>query len=102
MPAVLLVALAGTVKSFPLLVGAGFLLGIGGTIFAVGVPFSSAWFPPHRRGFANGVFGMGMIGTAVSAFATPRLAQAIASSAERSAWQKLGPVPCGCNPFERA
>ncbi len=77
MPAVLLVALAGTVKSFPLLVGAGFLLGIGGTIFAVGVPFSSAWFPPHRRGFANGVFGMGMIGTAVSAFATPRLAQAI-------------------------
>jgi NNP family nitrate/nitrite transporter-like MFS transporter len=39
--------------------------------------FSSAWFPPARRGFANGIFGMGMIGTAVSAFATPRLAQSI-------------------------
>ncbi|MFE6735240.1 nitrate/nitrite transporter [Microbacterium sp. NPDC057650] len=76
-PAVLLVALAGSIKSFPLLLLAGFYLGVAGTIFAVGVPFSSAWFPPERRGFANGVFGMGMIGTAVSAFFTPRLAEAI-------------------------
>lgn len=76
-PAVLLVALAGEIKSFPLLLVAGFYLGVAGTIFAVGVPFASAWYEPRRRGFANGVFGMGMIGTAVSAFLTPRLAEAI-------------------------
>ena len=76
-PAVLLVALAGTIGSFPLLIIAGFFLGVAGTIFAVGVPFSSAWFPPSQRGFANGVFGMGMIGTAVSAFVTPQLAERI-------------------------
>lgn len=76
-PAVLLVALAGSIRSFPLLIVAGFYLGVAGTIFAAGVPFSSAWFPPHRRGFANGVFGMGMIGTAVSAMLTPRLADSI-------------------------
>ncbi len=76
-PAVLLVMLAGMVGSFPLLIAAAFLLGIAGTIFAAGIPFSSAWFPPSRRGFANGVFGMGMIGTAVSAFATPRLVETI-------------------------
>ena len=76
-PAVLLVALAGSIGSFPLLLVAGFYLGVAGTIFAVGVPFSSAWFPPERRGFANGVFGMGMIGTAVSAMLTPRLAESI-------------------------
>ena len=76
-PAVLLVAFAGTIKSFPLLIIAGFYLGVAGTIFAVGIPFSSAWYVPARRGFANGVFGMGMIGTAVSAFFTPRLALAI-------------------------
>ena len=76
-PAVLLVMLAGVVGSFPLLLIAGFLLGIAGTIFAAGIPFSSAWFPPGRRGFATGVFGMGMIGTAVSAFATPRLVEGI-------------------------
>lgn len=72
-PAVLLVALAGTLGSFALLIASGTYLGIAGTIFAVGVPFASAWYEPRRRGFANGVFGMGMIGTAVSAFFTPRL-----------------------------
>ncbi|MFF2272322.1 nitrate/nitrite transporter [Agromyces sp. NPDC058136] len=76
-PAVLLVALAGELKSFPLLLASGFYLGVAGTIFAVGVPFASAWYPPARRGFATGVFGMGMIGTAVSAFFTPRLAESI-------------------------
>lgn len=76
-PAVLLVALAGSIKSFVLLVAAGFYLGVAGTVFAIGIPFSSAWYPPARRGFANGVFGMGMIGTAVSAFFTPRLARSI-------------------------
>lgn len=76
-PPVLLVALAGMLKSFPLLLVAGFILGVAGTIFAVGVPFSSAWYEAKRRGFATGVFGMGMIGTAVSAFFTPRLAQSI-------------------------
>ncbi|WP_173921369.1 MFS transporter [Agromyces sp. Marseille-P2726] len=76
-PPLLLVALAGVLGSFPLLLVAGFLLGIAGTVFAVGVPFSSAWYEPKRRGFATGVFGMGMIGTAVSAFFTPRLAESI-------------------------
>ena len=74
-PAVLLVAVAGSIGSYPLLLVAAFILGIPGTIFAVGIPFSSAWFPAQRRGFATGVFGMGMIGTAVSAFFTPRLVE---------------------------
>lgn len=52
------------------------MLGLGGTAFAVGVPFVNAWYPPARRGFALGVFGVGMGGTAVSAFTTVRLTQA--------------------------
>lgn len=76
-PAVLLVALSGMINSFPLLLISGFYLGVAGTIFAVGVPFASAWYPPAHRGLANGIFGMGMIGTAVSAFMTPRLADGI-------------------------
>jgi NNP family nitrate/nitrite transporter-like MFS transporter len=51
----------------------GFFLGIGGTAFAVGVPFVNAWFPPERRGFAIGVFGAGMGGTAISALTTVKL-----------------------------
>lgn len=58
-----------------LLVG-GFFLGIAGTAFAVGVPFVNAWFPPHRRGFAVGVFGAGMGGTAISALTTVKLMKA--------------------------
>ena len=59
--------------SYLLLVLGGFLLGLGGTAFAVGVPLVNAWFPPERRGLALGVFGVGMGGTAVSAFTTVRL-----------------------------
>ena len=50
----------------------GFFLGIAGTTFAVGIPFVNAWFDADRRGFATGVFGAGMGGTALSAFFTPR------------------------------
>lgn len=54
----------------------GFLLGIPGTSFAIGIPFVNAWYEPARRGFATGVFGAGMGGTALSAFCTPRLVEA--------------------------
>lgn len=76
-PPILLVAVGGTINSYFLLIAAGFLLGIAGTVFAVGVPFVSAWYEPERRGFATGVFGAGMGGTALSAFFTPRLVDLI-------------------------
>jgi len=72
---VLYLGLAGHTSLGGLLVG-GFFLGIGGTAFAVGVPFVSAWFPPARRGFAIGVFGAGMGGTAISALTTVKLVTA--------------------------
>lgn len=72
---VLQLGLAGH-SSLPALLVGGFFLGIGGTAFAVGVPFVSAWFPPRRRGLAIGVFGMGMGGTAISALTTVRLVDA--------------------------
>jgi NNP family nitrate/nitrite transporter-like MFS transporter len=72
---VLYLGLAGHSSLGALLVG-GFFLGIGGTAFAVGVPFVSAWFPPERRGLAIGVFGMGMGGTAISALTTVKLVDA--------------------------
>jgi NNP family nitrate/nitrite transporter-like MFS transporter len=71
-PAVLLVAVAGSQSSYGLLLVFGFLLGIAGTTFAVGIPFLNAWFEPSRRGFATGVFGAGMGGTALSAYFTAR------------------------------
>ncbi|MEK9196360.1 MAG: MFS transporter [Patescibacteria group bacterium] len=52
----------------------GFLLGLGGAIFSVGIPFVNAWFPPEKRGFALGVYGIGNLGVAISGFLSPRLA----------------------------
>src|SRR5215831_6554735 len=72
---VLYLGLAGHSSLAGLLVG-GFFLGIGGTSFAVGVPFVNAWFPPQRRGLAIGIFGMGMGGTAISALTTVKLVAA--------------------------
>jgi MFS transporter, NNP family, nitrate/nitrite transporter len=63
-------------RSYPALLVGGFFLGIAGTAFAVGVPFVNAWFPPNRRGFAVGVFGAGMGGTAISALTTVKLVKA--------------------------
>jgi NNP family nitrate/nitrite transporter-like MFS transporter len=71
-PFVLLVAFAGSQGSYALLLLFGFFLGIGGTTFAVGIPFANAWFEADRRGLATGIFGAGMGGTALSAFFTPR------------------------------
>jgi NNP family nitrate/nitrite transporter-like MFS transporter len=71
-PFVLLVGFAGNQDSYGLMLLFGFFLGIGGTTFAVGIPFVNAWYDADRRGFATGVFGAGMGGTALSAFFTPR------------------------------
>lgn len=74
---VIILGLVGAfVKSFVLLLIVAFFLGIGGAIFAVGIPFSAAWYEPHRKGLATGIFGMGMIGTAVAAFFNPRMVKA--------------------------
>ncbi|MFG1969060.1 MFS transporter [Nonomuraea fuscirosea] len=71
---VLFIGVAGQTSLAALLAG-GFFLGVAGTAFAVGVPFVNAWFPPHRRGLAVGIFGAGMGGTAVSALTTVGLVE---------------------------
>ena len=76
-PLVLLTGIVGQLGNFAFLVVIAFFLGIAGTVFAIGIPFCSAWYERSRKGFATGVFGAGMVGTAVSAFFTPRLVNAV-------------------------
>ncbi|WP_051515521.1 MFS transporter [Candidatus Blastococcus massiliensis] len=63
--------------SYALMLLGGLVLGLGGTTFAIGVPLLNAWFPPAKRGTALGVFGAGMGGTAISAFSTVQLRDAV-------------------------
>lgn len=60
----------------------GFLLGVAGSSFAVGVPFVSRWFSAERQGLIVGIFGMGNIGTAISARFAPQIAKT-------SGWQTV-------------
>ncbi|WP_329307769.1 MFS transporter [Streptomyces sp. NBC_01260] len=61
--------------SYGAMLAVGFLLGLGGTTFAIGIPLVNSWFPPAERGLALGVFGMGMGGVALSGYFTPRIAE---------------------------
>jgi MFS transporter, NNP family, nitrate/nitrite transporter len=70
LPVLYLGHLAGSLTAYLI---AGFFLGLGGTTFAIGIPFVNSWFPPARRGLALGIFGAGMGGTAISAFTTVQL-----------------------------
>jgi MFS transporter, NNP family, nitrate/nitrite transporter len=74
--------LVGFATSYPALLGAGFLLGVAGASFAVGIPFIADWYPRQRQGFALGIYGTGNIGTAIAAFSIPflytRFSQAVA------------------------
>ena len=70
-----LVLLALFHDSFAVVVGLGFLLGVTGSSFAVGVPFVNRWYSAERQGFALGVYGMGMGGTVIAALTAPKLAK---------------------------
>ncbi len=61
------------------LMGWALVLGLMGTSFAVGVAFSSKWYPAGMQGTALGIFGMGNIGQSVASFAAPALAERLGS-----------------------
>ncbi len=63
--------------SYPSLLFWGFLMGMAGTSFAVGVAFVSGWFPPNQQGTTLGIYGAGNIGQSVAVFGGPVLAKAI-------------------------
>ncbi len=70
LPAVLF----GYADAYWALIAVGFLLGIAGASFAVGVPFVAGWYGRDRQGFALGVYGIGNIGTAIAFFGAPPVA----------------------------
>lgn len=51
--------------------GLGF--GISGAAFAVGIAYTSVWFPKHQQGTALGIFGIGNSGAALTSLMAPTL-----------------------------
>lgn len=77
---VLFIGFVGQYTYSTLLLG-GFFLGVAGTTFAIGVPYVNSWFPPAKRGMATGLYGVGMGGTAISAFTTVPLVNSVGNAA---------------------
>ncbi len=59
-----------------LLIG-GMFLGIGGAVFSVGVTSLPKYYPKEKHGFVNGIYGIGNLGTAITAFSAPVVANAL-------------------------
>ncbi|MBP1969911.1 NNP family nitrate/nitrite transporter-like MFS transporter [Virgibacillus natechei] len=63
--------------SFIDLVIGGFILGVGGATFSIGVTSLPKYYPKEKHGLINGIYGVGNIGTAITTFAAPVIAESI-------------------------
>jgi NNP family nitrate/nitrite transporter-like MFS transporter len=55
----------------------GLFVGLAGGAFAIGIAYTSAWFPRERQGTAMGIFGAGNAGAAVTNLAAPLIVVAL-------------------------
>jgi NNP family nitrate/nitrite transporter-like MFS transporter len=62
-----------TVDSFLVYALCSLGFGVAGASFAVGIAFTSVWYPKKNQGFALGIFGAGNAGAALSALVAPTL-----------------------------
>lgn len=71
-----------------------FLFGMVGTSFAVGIGFTSIWYPKEWQGRALGIFGMGNAGAAITTFIAPSLLNQFSITDPQNGW-KLLPIIYG-------
>ncbi|MBI4297531.1 MAG: NarK/NasA family nitrate transporter [Chloroflexi bacterium] len=77
-----------TSYSYYLLASLGF--GLAGASFAVGVAYTSIWFPAERQGTALGIFGMGNIGAGFTTLIAPTLLRVLTDNgANLEGWRML-------------
>lgn len=71
------IAVISYAQSISMLILGGFLLGIGGAVFSIGVTSLPKYYPKEKHGFINGIYGAGNIGTAITSFSAPVLANVL-------------------------
>ena len=70
----LLVAWQHGIHSFAQALALGVVLGVAGASFAVALPQSGRWYPPHMQGVVLGLAGAGNVGVVIDHLAAPRIA----------------------------
>ncbi|MEH7120213.1 MFS transporter, partial [Neobacillus vireti] len=64
-------------SSIQMLILGGLLLGLGGAVFSIGVTSLPKYYDKTKYGLINGIYGAGNIGTAITSFLAPVLANTI-------------------------
>ncbi|PIF60954.1 nitrate/nitrite transporter [Flavobacterium sp. 11] len=81
-----LLPLADSFFMFALL---SFLFGMVGTSFAVGIGYTSIWYPKEWQGRALGIFGIGNAGAAITTFLAPSLLNHFSIEDPQNGWKLL-------------
>jgi NNP family nitrate/nitrite transporter-like MFS transporter len=68
---------------------ASLLFGTVGATFAVGIAFTSVWFPKERQGLALGIFGAGNAGAAATTLLAPTVLKDLVANGSMDAWRQL-------------
>jgi len=66
-----------------------FFFGMVGTSFAVGIGYTSIWYPKEWQGRALGIFGMGNAGAAITTFLAPSLLNHFSIGDPQNGWKIL-------------
>jgi NNP family nitrate/nitrite transporter-like MFS transporter len=84
------VFLVSFANSFAMFLLCGLLFGMSGAAFAVGIAFSSMFFPKQRQGFALGVFGIGNAGAALTTLGAPTILDRLTKGGtDLEGWRQL-------------
>lgn len=76
-------------NSFLMFAVLSFFFGMVGTSFAVGIGYTSVWYPKEWQGRALGIFGMGNAGAAITTFAAPSLLNQFSIADPENGWKLL-------------
>jgi len=98
---VMLLAAAGAAsasfaQTFEHLVLSGLLFGMSGAAFAVGIAYTSVFWPKEKQGTALGIFGVGNAGSALTTLLSPLALEKLTSKgANLEGWRQLPLVYAG-------
>lgn len=69
-----------------------FGFGLTGISFAIGIAFTSVWYPKNKQGLALGIFGAGNAGAALTTLFAPTMLQSFTADGNLDGWRHLPEV----------
>ena len=88
--------LLSTANSFTTYALYSFGFGLTGISFAIGIAYTSVWYPKKRQGTALGIFGAGNAGAAVTTLLAPTILKNLTDAGENiEAWRTLPKIYAG-------